>query len=485
MKTPTRGLSFRRSYSILLITAFILYSILDFGGKYIWSDEAYSLAMAGRSFSDIWRITGQDVHPPLYYFLLKIFTAPFHTSFRAGRFLSGAAMLYTVGFGGYQMKKLFSEKHGLLYMVLLFGFPFIFPYAFEVRSYAVATAFLTTCAFYAYRTAMEGRKTNWIILTISAVLVGYTHYFALLSAGFIYLILLVSILRRNDKESRGHMLHSWLLSVLACIVLYIPWMRSLLGQLAFKVNNEYWIAEITAKGGVKELLDVLSARGMKIYPLFSACVFLAAGVILCRSKDRRIFWTGLCAAAVPFLTIVTGYAVSILIRPVFIMKYAIPACSLLVVPLTLGICAAKKSTVAASMATVLFMGGISTVLVCTQEEYETRGEDEICETFTAEHSDCDSYMILTTDYNIVGLLAHYETTKPIYNDTLADRPDFPYQNIRSLASFDPSENAICIVLTDVEKPLPAELKKDYDAEYLGIKHNGSDESDAYRLTRRN
>ena len=127
METPTKRLSFKQSYSILLTTAFILYTIIGFGGQYIWADESYSLAMAGRSFSDIWRITGQDVHPPLYYFLLKIFTAPFHNSFRAGRFLSGAAMLYTVGFGGYQMKKLFSEKHGLLYMVLLFGFPFLFP----------------------------------------------------------------------------------------------------------------------------------------------------------------------------------------------------------------------------------------------------------------------------------------------------------------------------------------------------------------------
>ena len=38
-----------------------------------WYDEAYTIGMIRRDFSDIIHITSQDVHPPLYYILLKIF----------------------------------------------------------------------------------------------------------------------------------------------------------------------------------------------------------------------------------------------------------------------------------------------------------------------------------------------------------------------------------------------------------------------------
>ena len=38
----------------------------------IWYDESYSVAMSMRSFSDIWKIGQTDVHPVLYYFMLKI-----------------------------------------------------------------------------------------------------------------------------------------------------------------------------------------------------------------------------------------------------------------------------------------------------------------------------------------------------------------------------------------------------------------------------
>ena len=38
----------------------------------IWFDESYSVAIAKHNFSEIWNITGNDVHPPLYYWMLHI-----------------------------------------------------------------------------------------------------------------------------------------------------------------------------------------------------------------------------------------------------------------------------------------------------------------------------------------------------------------------------------------------------------------------------
>ena len=38
----------------------------------LWFDESYSVAIAKHGFADIWTITGNDVHPALYYWALHI-----------------------------------------------------------------------------------------------------------------------------------------------------------------------------------------------------------------------------------------------------------------------------------------------------------------------------------------------------------------------------------------------------------------------------
>ena len=58
---------------VLVISAF-MYGTLMFNNN-VWYDEAYSLAMIKHSFSEIAQITAEDVHPPLYYFGLKLFTS--------------------------------------------------------------------------------------------------------------------------------------------------------------------------------------------------------------------------------------------------------------------------------------------------------------------------------------------------------------------------------------------------------------------------
>ena len=56
---------------------FLVLYLMLVGGDYVWVDESYSIAMVKHSFSEIWEITALDNHPPLYYWYLKIATAPF------------------------------------------------------------------------------------------------------------------------------------------------------------------------------------------------------------------------------------------------------------------------------------------------------------------------------------------------------------------------------------------------------------------------
>ena len=50
----------------IIILGIIFISLSAFHEN-IWFDESYSVSIARHSFSEIWNITGHDVHPPLYY----------------------------------------------------------------------------------------------------------------------------------------------------------------------------------------------------------------------------------------------------------------------------------------------------------------------------------------------------------------------------------------------------------------------------------
>lgn len=58
-------------YTISFIGA--IYAIITLINKVVWADEICSLAMIRNNFKEIFSINAQDVHPPFYYIMLKLF----------------------------------------------------------------------------------------------------------------------------------------------------------------------------------------------------------------------------------------------------------------------------------------------------------------------------------------------------------------------------------------------------------------------------
>lgn len=59
-------------WHIIIIVIGIIFNSIGIFHTNLWFDETYSVAIATHSFSDIWNIGGNDVHPVLYYWILKI-----------------------------------------------------------------------------------------------------------------------------------------------------------------------------------------------------------------------------------------------------------------------------------------------------------------------------------------------------------------------------------------------------------------------------
>lgn len=72
----------------------------------IWFDESYSVAIVNHSFSEIWTIGSYDVHPILYYWMLKIINIIFGSNIIIYRVFSviGAIVLRNTRVYTYQKR---------------------------------------------------------------------------------------------------------------------------------------------------------------------------------------------------------------------------------------------------------------------------------------------------------------------------------------------------------------------------------------------
>lgn len=201
----------------------------------IWFDEAYSVAISRHSFADIWKIGGNDVHPILYYWLLKLVS-----------FISDEIMVLRIfsvipiailGILGYtHIRKDFGEKTGLIFSVLTYFLPTMAVYASEIRMYSWAILSVTILAIYALRLTKEDSIKNWIIFFLSSIFSIYIHYYGLMAAGLINVFLLIYLIKQKRKSSIIKILSFGLVQLIA----YIPWIMYLMLQLK-NVSGGFWI----------------------------------------------------------------------------------------------------------------------------------------------------------------------------------------------------------------------------------------------------
>jgi len=472
--TEVSDRSFYKWYTIILVLCTVLYGAL-LGGRYVWVDEAYTFAMVQHSYAEIWSITAADVHPPLYYFVLKFLTKPFEYSLISAKIVSILPYLFILSFGGIQFKNLFGKKNALLFMALFFLSPFSMGYAVEVRMYSFAAAFVFGNAVYAYRCYYEEKKSNWIIFAILGVCSAYTHYFALVSTGIVYGILLVLLLLKKRKK-----ILPWCLSSLLTIILYLPWMKCFVEQLVYKVNNEYWISKITVRTLVGYVFSIFGSHTSATVAFLVALAYLLALVECFKSKNHAKIILSVCMIAVPVGTIAIGVLASVLVRPVFVIRYVVPAIPILVAFLIISTSRNNKSVRLYAIA-VSVLAGIIGYTSIIQSEYSIT-ENALDSTFIDQHSTAQCFVVTTETSHICGVLSYYEPTVPIYSGDSYWAAS-PYPNIYPVGEFDVSEYTDVVLLIDVGESPESKYQSNYHCEFIGKINECGNLADVYWLTK--
>lgn len=253
-----RTFSFKKLHIIVLIAG----SLFLLSGAFqsnVWFDEAYSVALTRKPIFELIPAAYRDVHPFLYYILLRFFAFISGGNVIAARLFSvmGGITLALIGFT--HIRKYFGEKTGFFFSLFTFLFASTFKFSIEIRMYIWTAVFVTLAALYAWilvengfyagePSAVELRPNkscvgkscvkNIALFTALSLMSAYSHYYGLISVCVINAVVLVSILINKEKRLG---IPRYLICAALQLILYIPGFIVFLNQSSSVAQNGYWI----------------------------------------------------------------------------------------------------------------------------------------------------------------------------------------------------------------------------------------------------
>ena len=273
---------------IALVSSIALIVLYAYEGRGtdIWYDEVFSLVFSSGGISDAIRLTGMDVHPPLYYIYLILFNKLSILFYPEAviplcKLASLVPWLFILIAGYTVIKKRYGYFTYGIFMLMITGMPQVGNYYIEIRMYSLALAIITLAGWEALSIIEREENHKWLLLGTLVVLAAYTQYYALIAAVGVCIALFILILMSGKKK--GSLLKHFVFMTLACVVLFLPWIPTLLSQIT-RVGSNYWIQPLSLRsvGGCIKYI-VLPICGDGIIVSISAVLLvlsLLSGAIL-------------------------------------------------------------------------------------------------------------------------------------------------------------------------------------------------------------
>jgi mannosyltransferase len=317
----------------LILVAGLLLRLHTASTRSIWFDEAWSWRVSRFPVAELLEHTAADVHPPLYYLLLKAWTAVFGDSPLAMRSLSALFGTFTI-LAAYdlarQARPWSTGRVGaaLLVAALIAFSVFQIRYGWEARVYALGTFLYAASGAALFRALRSPDKSGkwWAVYGVLIMLFGYTHYFALLSIAaqglFLFGYFLVQAGGRWRALTRDPQLWRAFATYAIFLAALLPWAPVFLRQ-AHHVHEDFWTRPVTAWS-----LPVTCYQ-MFVDPENASCDLVDAATLalacVCELavlmwKGRALEWYVFCGAvfpcAVAFLLALAG-------MKIFFVRYLI------------------------------------------------------------------------------------------------------------------------------------------------------------------
>lgn len=249
-------------------------------------DESYTFGLIKHDYLDIINLNSMDVHPPLYYIILKLFLScsTFWTrSVLIKVIMARLLSLLVLGASIYFCMKVLNIYHIKYYMSTILVFllmPSILQRSLEIRMYSLSVLFIVLEFYYLIKFSKFDRIIYIFDAAIFISLSAYTFYFAGLSAGI--LLLIYCLIYLFNKKIRRVI--DILIGFVLVLIIYMPQVPFVLIQIKrhTHIDNGTWVSAIKALPG-----SIINAPSIFIIiPLFISFMYL---IIFSFSNMSRLF----------------------------------------------------------------------------------------------------------------------------------------------------------------------------------------------------
>ncbi len=250
-----------RSYGVgaVILTIAAAIRLYRLGDVDPWIDEGFCLRMTEFSYFDIWDKTAQDTHPPLYFWLLKLWQSIFGESIESARLMSVVLGTLTVLFSWLFARELTAteearrDSNAWLAATIIALSPMHIHWASQVRMYVLLTTLSAAAAWLLVRVLKQSECCYgiWLLFAFLASSLVYTHVYGIFTVAALYGytagFLIVHRLARN---------HLWpcIVSMFAVYQVCSPWLLVLLEQQS-RVRESFWIQPLTWESLGKAVFD--------------------------------------------------------------------------------------------------------------------------------------------------------------------------------------------------------------------------------------
>lgn len=207
----TKNYKFNKIIIIVAIIFSVALQIALIFNNNIWLDEAFTISAVRQNWGDMWKILINDVHPPLYYIILKLVTSVAGSSLIVSKLVSILPLMLNSTIIAYLTLKDKENKKtkltGIILTIYIIATNLTANFllmSVEIRMYTWAILFTTLSGVYAYKTYIDNSNKNIAVFILVSLCAALTHYFALVVEIiiylYLYLYLYIALLFKNKNN---------------------------------------------------------------------------------------------------------------------------------------------------------------------------------------------------------------------------------------------------------------------------------------------
>ena len=294
-------------------------------------DEYFTLTIVNFNVGELINTTAADVHPPLYYLILKFFMYVFGLfgisshNLHAVRLVSIIPYAIIMLISYVKIRKDYGWLTAGLFMLSLGVMSEFFLYFIIARMYSWAILFLLIAFIYTKDIFETGKIKYWVIVTVASVLCAYTHYFAAISAVCLYLMIMYYVITKNRSQIK-HLC----VSIAAAVLLYWYWILTLFYQLKF-IHHAFWVPRVKPSSLIQAVGYYANFNDTAIAVIV---ILVLIAIIYMYKKQLKETYTVdnfyiITGIGVYVGTILFALIVSLTFKPILLARYLMPAAAVL------------------------------------------------------------------------------------------------------------------------------------------------------------